>query len=388
MNPNNREKLYFPNLNGVRFIAALLVIIHHTEQIKSMKNLDNIWENPFINSVGKLGVVLFFVLSGFLITYLLMDEKEHHGEIAIKKFYIRRVLRIWPLYFFIVFVGIFIIPNISFFNLSDWSANVKNDLHIKLLLFIFFLPNIYSVFFTPVPYVSQVWSIGVEEQFYLIWPIMVKKNIKNILKVLILIILLFICIRFFLRGIIYLDGRNYLKIFDINIIQKLSIFFENFINIDCMAIGGVGAYILFYKKEKLIKFIFNKKIQLLLYVITIVLLAKGINFKFINEDVYSLLFILIILNLAGNRESIVNLENRAMKYLGKISYGLYMYHPFVIALVINTLIMINIKINALIYILIFAITFLIAMCSYELVEKKFIAKKVKYSEIVSGENAG
>ena len=72
-----KQKIYFPNLNGLRFIAAFLVIIHHIEQIKSLSKIENYWETiPFIGIIGKLGVVLFFVLSGFLITYLLLAE-EH-----------------------------------------------------------------------------------------------------------------------------------------------------------------------------------------------------------------------------------------------------------------------------------------------------------------------
>jgi peptidoglycan/LPS O-acetylase OafA/YrhL len=66
-----KEKIYFPNLNGLRFIAAFMVIIHHLEQIKFVLGLKNYWDNSFVLVIGKLGVILFFVLSGFLITYLL-----------------------------------------------------------------------------------------------------------------------------------------------------------------------------------------------------------------------------------------------------------------------------------------------------------------------------
>ena len=61
------NKIYFPNLNGLRFLAALLVIIHHVEQLKGVFGLPNFFQNPFIQVIGKLGVILFFVLSGFLI---------------------------------------------------------------------------------------------------------------------------------------------------------------------------------------------------------------------------------------------------------------------------------------------------------------------------------
>lgn len=67
------KKVYFPNLNGLRFVAAFMVIIHHVEQFKNLFGLENIFhKSPFISIVGKLGVILFFVLSGFLITYLLL----------------------------------------------------------------------------------------------------------------------------------------------------------------------------------------------------------------------------------------------------------------------------------------------------------------------------
>ncbi len=91
----DKQKIYFPNLNGLRFIAAFLIIIHHIEQFKSISNIDSNWGNvPFVGIIDKLGVVLFFVLSGFLITYLLLAEEHLLNKISIRKFYICRMLRI------------------------------------------------------------------------------------------------------------------------------------------------------------------------------------------------------------------------------------------------------------------------------------------------------
>jgi peptidoglycan/LPS O-acetylase OafA/YrhL len=70
------SKIYFPNLNGLRFIAALLVVIHHVEQFRKILGRPNYFDNPFIKITGKIGVILFFVLSGFLITYLLIKEQQ------------------------------------------------------------------------------------------------------------------------------------------------------------------------------------------------------------------------------------------------------------------------------------------------------------------------
>ena len=90
------DRLYFPNLNGLRFIAALLVIVHHIEQLKYIYGLPNNFSSSFVQIIGELGVILFFVLSGFLITYLLLEEEKRTTTIAVKNFYLRRVLRIWP----------------------------------------------------------------------------------------------------------------------------------------------------------------------------------------------------------------------------------------------------------------------------------------------------
>ncbi|MEG0929911.1 acyltransferase family protein, partial [Algoriella sp.] len=115
--------LHFPNLNALRAIAALLVLIHHTEQIKNSFNLDSFWNVPFFNVIGKLGVVLFFVLSGFLITYLLLNEEKNTNKINVKRFYFRRVLKIWPLYYFIIFLSYFVFPYISVLSID----NIQNE---------------------------------------------------------------------------------------------------------------------------------------------------------------------------------------------------------------------------------------------------------------------
>ena len=102
-----KTHVYFPNLNGLRFIAAFLVILSHLEWIKMTEGMENYASAPFIKNLGSLGVSLFFVLSGFLISYLLLQEKKDTGDISIKNFYVRRILRIWPLYYITVILAFF-----------------------------------------------------------------------------------------------------------------------------------------------------------------------------------------------------------------------------------------------------------------------------------------
>ena len=105
-------KVFFPNLNGLRAIGALAVVFGHLELSKKelgFLHLLNAFDY-FKYTSGHLGVMLFFTLSGFLITYLLFVEKANFNTINIKEFYVRRALRIWPIYYLMVFFVLFLFP--------------------------------------------------------------------------------------------------------------------------------------------------------------------------------------------------------------------------------------------------------------------------------------
>ncbi|MDY3319034.1 acyltransferase [Riemerella anatipestifer] len=188
------NKVYFPNLNGIRAIAAFMVIIHHIGQFLGIFDMPNALDTKVIHFIGPLGVTLFFVLSGFLITYLLLAEEKSTGTIALKDFYIRRILRIWPLYYIIILASFFILPYIKILALPDgyWKPFSEN-FYFYLSLFLLFLPNIVLFRYGAVlPYGSQSWSVGVEEQFYLLWPILMK-FVKNKVILIIGVIGLYVC---------------------------------------------------------------------------------------------------------------------------------------------------------------------------------------------------
>jgi len=119
--------VYFIGLDTLRAIGALSVVFGHIELTKKSLGLSNITHLSFYkHTSGHLGVMLFFVLSGFLITYLLLKESENYKTVFVKQFYIRRALRIWPIYYLMVLI--FILPKIvsmdyySKPDLANWQA--------------------------------------------------------------------------------------------------------------------------------------------------------------------------------------------------------------------------------------------------------------------------
>jgi peptidoglycan/LPS O-acetylase OafA/YrhL len=380
-NFKSANKVYFKNLNAIRCIAAFLVIIHHIEQFKAIYHLPNYWSNSVIESIGKLGVILFFVLSGFLISYLLFIEKEVTHTISIKNFYIRRILRIWPLYFLIILVSLFVMPNIEFFTIEGFGKEVVWDnLFYKLVLFVFFLPNLVLNLFGAIPYASQTWSIGAEEQFYLVWPGLNKK-IKNKWALLFGVIFLYILVKFSIQFFP----------------SKIKYVFKGFWSsspIDCMAIGGIFALIIYENTPIILsikKVLFSKITQSITIALTLFLISINYHLPILDTyfhyELYAVLFGILIANFAANENRLFSMENKVSSYLGKISYGLYMYHPLVIVLCLKVEILYKCINDLLLYPFVFLLVVLISSLSYEFYEIYFIDKKAKYSKITSGDNA-
>ena len=377
----NKKHVFFPGLNGLRFFAALFVLITHLELFKYLNGFPNNWSNPLILSFGSVGVDLFFVLSGFLITYLLLVEKDATGKTSLRQFYIRRILRIWPLYFFIVFLTFLIIP---LFPLFPFSQGVKNHYFEKLSLYIFMLPNAALAFFPGISYATMAWSVGVEEQFYLFWPLLIKTT-KKLVFVMLGVIAFFSALKlviFFLMH--WQSGRDYTKWKDLIVMTR----------IECMALGGLGAYLLFYKKNAWLNIIYSPVCQWVCFLgivpATYLLIWLGIGG--IKHWVYSLFFLGIILNVASNQKVVINLETPLLNRLGKISYGIYMYQYFSIVISISIVKQFispgnMLLFNIIYYGLSFIITILISQLSYSFLELRFIKMKPRFSSIVSGDLA-
>jgi peptidoglycan/LPS O-acetylase OafA/YrhL len=371
-------RVYFKNLNGLRFIAAFSVIISHVEMVKMVFGDPHSWDTKPVKLLGHLGVVLFFVLSGFLITYLLLAEKKVTQSISIKQFYIRRVLRIWPLYFLLVLLALFAFPNIPFLEVPGDEGS-SGGTWLKTALYLLILPNVAVKLFPAVPFIGQTWSIGVEEQFYLIWPWLVKKA-RNVLTVLLAVIIVYLLILFGLDFLSARDGHAG----GWHIASEI----WHVTSIDCMAIGGVFAWLHFYKKESILRFIRNDIMELISVLIVISFIVKGVRFPILHHEIYAVLFGVIILNLATKDKTVLYLEHPVLDYLGKVSYGVYMYHVLCIVIAYKAIAATAGSVNSwLLYGLSIALTIVVSAISFELLENPFIKMKARFTKIISGDSA-
>ncbi len=381
------SKVFFPSLNGLRFIAAFVVIIHHLEQIKLFFGLPSLFYKwHFIKNVGELGVTLFFTLSGFLITYLLLVEKERFGTVFVKAFYIRRVLRIWPLYYLIVILGLFVLPHISYFDIPVYTEGVHYKFGTKVFFYGILFPNIVYNLYDYMPYIAQTWSIGIEEQFYLIWPWMVKWS-RHYLLVLVSIVFSIILI----TNVLYLFADHSVDISQAPMKTKLisaAYKFFSLLRISCMAIGGIGAYFLYANNMKVLKPIFLPSTQIVTLICVLLLVLLGVEVPFANHEFYALFFIILILNLAANPKSLFNLEFKWLDYLGKISYSIYMWHGIAIIFGLHAARYFNPNLNdvwsnIVYYCVTFALTLMMSAASYEWFEMQFLRFKHLFAKVQS-----
>ncbi|MCO5249614.1 MAG: acyltransferase [Chitinophagales bacterium] len=377
-------KVYLPNLNGLRFLACMVVVVTHTEMIKWVYGMENYYTEG-LKRLGHLAVISFFVLSGFLITYLLMVEKDKKKTVSIKNFYMRRILRIWPLYFFTVLLGLFVWPQISFFNVPGQPSIHSVSYWSIILLYLFILPNVAVKAFvpSPVPLLSPSWSIGVEEQFYFMWPWLVKFA-KNILFALFGVIIFYNIVLFILS---YLSRGMP----DTTPLKIASNVWENF-TISTMAVGGLMAWVKYHQKEKILKLLFHPIVDIGTYVLFLGLVIKGVRFPIFHPEIYAFLFAIMILNLSSNPNSFVNMENRFFNYMGKISYGFYMFHILSIFVVFKLMKPLfdglPHQVVSLIVIAISAIfVTVISSLTFHYLEEPLLKLKSKFSTIITGDMA-
>lgn len=364
--PANRQadRKHYPALDGLRGVAILLVVFLHNFGFM----------NYFF--FGWLGVDLFFVLSGFLITEILINSVGQPGYL--KKFYARRILRIFPLFYLALIVCLLVLPNIKSLGLqADYYTNNQFWLwtYLQNWLFIFKEPYGDKV-------LLHTWSLAVEEQFYLLWPLLILlfRGPRKLLAVMLILLIA--------TGV----ARYIVWSYRIEDLAYSSLY--TFTRIDGLCIGSMVALL-----QKINPFFLKRN------TVYIVLLTAAINFGFYfinNEKGFSLpylafagyttfavLFGLLVYEAVTGDSKIVQwiLNIRLLKFFGKISYGLYVWHwPVYILLFDNTRNRITdnhivsshlAELFSGIFVTIIAV--LVSLASYRYFEKPFLRLKTRYS---------
>jgi peptidoglycan/LPS O-acetylase OafA/YrhL len=361
-------RIYFPGLNGIRAIAALIVIFFHVNSTMEFYGSAPVYYFEKRDEMSRHAVVLFFVLSGYLITYLLIKEKEKFGTISIRKFYVRRILRIWPLFYAALILAVLVIP----FN--QFGKSLTYNLH-TIGLYGLFIPNFALMAGFNLPSIAPLWSIGVEEQFYAAWPAFLKM-IKNILLFLVVFLFAYIALK-----ILLVVTGNIWSPFSINL---------NYFSYDTLAIGGIAAW-LYANNHPALKVLYHPVLQIAAWLFFAVSCVFGpVNVHYIiNKEIYSIAFAIIILNVGTNKSALIKLKGKLFDFLGSISYGMYVLHPFIILLTAiplkNIVPAIHGKPIQLLFINAFVIslTIMVSWVSYRFFESQFLKRKERYSKVFS-----
>jgi peptidoglycan/LPS O-acetylase OafA/YrhL len=337
------------------------------------------WGDPglglFIKDAGYYGVIFFYVLSGFLITYLLLIEKESTGRIAVRDFYIRRALRIWPLYYLIVLLSFFVFP-----VLRGEGLTLVMRSKAPLALYLCFLPNVAVLSGFYLDTLFPTYTIGYEEQFYLFWPLIISRWGKRpawVLAGLFVLPLLLHCIHLaIVRHEIPVEGG-------IAHVVRGVLTFIDYSNMAAFIAGAMAAVAYLRGGERLSR-VAGRTVWIWALGLAV---AALMFFRFPGGWGYgqgvSLLFALLILCLVYRPE--VKGVSVLLVRGGKWSYGIYIYHP---ALYILVAWMINrwhwsfdghpVQTYLLFLAMTFACTLVAASLSYRFFESRFLRKKERF----------
>lgn len=345
------KHIHFQGFNTLRFYAALSVIVQHISYSPydwfGQPLLPSTAERFFLT--GTDAVNLFFVLSGFLITYLLLVEHERYGRVSIRNFYIRRSLRIYPVYY-VFLLGVYLILRPPY------------ELELTLMLF-FFLGNVAFVQYFPFPPLEHLWSLAVEEQYYFSAPVLARFP-KSLHKILLGII------GFWLTLLIVMQQAN----------PQIALFL-NLTRYDLIAFGALLGY-LYYHDHPFLNWLRLPIIQVTAYT----LIAGAIIFAKPTDNVLyttsvAFAFGVMIYNLVINPPA--RLIFPRLEQLGNYSYSMYVYHPFFV-LLFNAILHERLPYyGVLIYPITIGCTLLTSRVSYKYLEQPFLNLKSRFKQVPS-----
>lgn len=361
---------YNPGIDVVRFIAFLFVFIHHFiyQGGNSLTGSpDAFWVNSYIDSIaffGSEGVTIFFCLSGFLLSKLLIKEMSDTGKLSIRSFYLRRILRIWPLYF--SFMGFCLLTTPLLGNQAIEVSELPSLMTFTYNWQQLYLNNSRGM-------AAILWSISVEEQIYLILPLLLvlfyKVGVKR-LPILLITLGIFSRIFFYMNDLpMYRNTFSY------------------------MSTVGIGMFYAIYEEKIRFRYQRNRILSnnILMLLITCYILqfkaffSKGI-FSVVAFDLTAMMAIFLLIILGGAQGRLAIKVFKPFAWLGRRTYGMYIFHWPILAFCVSRNIFFD-DFRGISYIgIIFAFTLVVTISafSYRFFEKPFLDLRKKYQYIKVG----
>jgi peptidoglycan/LPS O-acetylase OafA/YrhL len=314
------QKVFFKNLDALRFIAFLFIFLGHALDTESNAIRDSDvygWVKNYIYIFGKTGFSFAFVLSSYINTWVILEERQQAGRFKPWLYYVRRAIRIWPLYFLVLFIGFVILPFVMELMNQPYEE-VGNPWY-----FILFVGNFFLIEhgWTHSPIISVLWSVSVEEQFYIFWPfllIVFRKREKWLFG-----LLLFV----FAITTIHYFGTD------------VNLWFHTLFLLGDIALGALFAFISFHRNwgYNLLANLSRKTIFSIYAIFLLSLLFYNYIFNsqwlpgaanlIIEKLFYAIILSYFIFEQNFGENSFFKFGKlKSITYLGVISYGLFCFH--------------------------------------------------------------
>ena len=376
-----KKPLHFVQLDALRFLAAFLIVIVHAWEgwvawygkpglLTHADHKTYTWLGDRVTMLVhnmNFGVDMFFLISGFLITYLLLKEKTDKGKINIPAFFLRRVLRIWPLYFFVILVGPLIV-----WWLQQSSPDIKQPEYLPV---IFFYNNFRTIATESWQFpFAHFWSICIEEHFYLVWPFLVALfPMKKLPHVFITVIVASIAYRAYAS----LNGLGWYPLY-----------LHTLARIDVLAIGGLVAYAHFHRPYSL-------NIPLYIRLLLFGLLLWGLCYIDMTDwnslfdaiwkkYIFLLLAGILMMNYVFSPNVFFKWgPKHIINYLGRCCFGIYLWGNILLQILIYKLFNNHPVLGYApwwaYWPIVIGVSLVVPVISYELIEKPFLKLKAKFA---------
>ncbi len=366
---DNGSHFYHPELDVLRFAAFFAVFVHHglprDASLYIGAGLSPTATQWLLTAkeAGAFGVDLFFALSAYLITELLLRESAQQGTFSISAFYVRRALRIWPLYFAFLLATIFVIPLI---------LPQERFGSIYIASFALFVGNwVCASYGLPFSVASPLWSISVEEQFYIGWPLLLRVFGINRIKQLAI-------------GLLGVAVGTRVLLATLSV-EHPGVWCNTLARLDPIALGAILAFALSGRAPQI-------KSALRMVLGGAALASWWLVARYLSHDgptsivTYAVSGLASVVLLVAVLQTNVPLLRVApfswLVYLGRISYGLYVFHLFALAVVMKWLVVpvLGIPLNFEgRFIAAFTLTVILAAVSYKFLEEPFLRLKKRFT---------